>query len=309
MLSRIAEALYWIGRYVERFDDTARILDAHLQLVAEGTAETATATYGALMGLMGQEMPVCPDVRHEALTRLAFDQDAPAAIAGALAAARENARRARQTVSAEMWESLNTAWHTLPEKIDHGRGDVFGYLYWARERAAVVFGVADATMLREDSWHFLKLGQSLERADMTARLVASGAGAPGRAIWRTVLRACGAHEAYLHVHGASVGEDQAAEFMVLDPLFPRSVVTALRTAELAITRLDPTGPRIGFSDKALRVLGAVRSHLEYERPELIAENLEDEMRTVQIACAEAGENLREKYFPYRPATTWIGGRR
>src|SRR2546421_283756 len=117
MLSRIAESLFWIGRYVERADDTARILDAFLARLLEDPWSDEDAACRSLLAILG--VTSTEDRRltaGDALERLAFDSEDPSAIAGAIAGARENARGARETISSEMWECLNVTWHTLPSR-------------------------------------------------------------------------------------------------------------------------------------------------------------------------------------------------
>src|SRR2546430_8877388 len=117
MLSRIAESLFWIGSYVERADDTARILDAFLARLLEDPWSDEDAACRSLLAILG--VTSTEDRRltaGDALERLAFDSEDPSAIAGAIAGARENARGARETISSEMWECLNVTWHTLPSR-------------------------------------------------------------------------------------------------------------------------------------------------------------------------------------------------
>lgn len=316
MLSRIAESMFWIGRYLERADGTARILDVHLQLLLEDPWLDEDSSCRVLMGVMGA--PVGPELarpvtRIEMLGRLAYD-GAPGSIVGSLRAARENARRAREIVPTEMWESLNTTHNTLaPGRRPSRRPDVF--FDWVRERVAMVTGIADASMSRDHAWQFLALGRSIERIDMTARMLASEdlRGASGPA-WALVLRSCGAHEAFLRAYGAAATEDRAAEFLLLDRLFPRSVVHALMTADLCLATLDQdgagsppgSGPRRGAPrDDARRLLGRERTDLEYR---LVSDLLADpagEMDRLQRAVSSASEAVSRRYFPRGPATSWV----
>ena len=171
MLSRIAESLFWIGRYVERADGTARIVDAaRLQMLEEtGQSEETTARV-ILQVIMGVDPGEGRVDYATVCQRLVFDAEHASAIAGAWRAARENARRARETVSTELWEAINTAWNRWggfePDQVTAAQ------LAWVRQRAALVSGIADSTMSHDQAWLFMALGRSLERADMTARLVA-----------------------------------------------------------------------------------------------------------------------------------------
>jgi uncharacterized alpha-E superfamily protein len=306
MLSRIAESLFWIGRYVERADDTARILDVHLQMLLEDPWIDEPTACRSLLSVMGVENRD-PDGegatlgRATVLERLAFDGRNPSAIVGALAAARENARRARETISSEMWECLNTTWMGIePARVRATTSHHF--FSWVRERAALVDGIADATTSRDDTWRFQVLGRSLERADMTARLVATSTISGTAPTWWTLLRSCGAHESYLRTYRGVASDERAAEFLLLDRLFPRSVLHALQQAEDCLADLAPAQERVGVSDRARRTLGRARSSLEYRSLEEVLSNLPVEMEKVQQACSAASDAVARRYFP-RPATT------
>ncbi|GAB3602827.1 alpha-E domain-containing protein [Kineococcus gypseus] len=312
MLSRIAESLFWIGRYVERADSTARILDVHVEHTLADPWIDESAVSRSLLSVMGT--PVEDGARagrRELLEVLAHDPLSPSSITGALGAARENARRARETVSSDMWESLNTTWNALAS----GRWRAVAaprFFAWVRERTAVVNGLVDATMSRDDSWQFFVLGRSLERADMTARLVDTRAVPGVGAQWPLLLRSTGAYEAFLRAYRGSstgaAGEVHAAEFLLLDRLFPRSVVHALESAEACLEALEPQPRRAGYAADARRVLGRARTRLEFSSPEQLLEDLHAQMRAVQEACSQASLAVGERFFPLAGAVSWTAGR-
>ncbi len=304
MLSRIAESLFWIGRYVERADDTARILDVHLQLLLEDAWLSEPDACRSLLSVMGVETTEPEVDRGTVLSRLAFDAGNPSAIIGSLAAARENARRARETISTDLWECLNTTWIGA-RSAQRQASSPHQFFHWVRERTALVAGVAGATMSRDDAWHFLVLGRSLERADMTARLVATSTIAGSLPSWSTILRSCGAHESYLRSYRGVSSDEQAAEFLLLDRLFPRSVLSALQQAEASLERLAVTAERVGVSDRARRSLGLARTSLEYRSLEEVVSDLPEEMEMVQRACSAAADAVARRYFPRVVTTSWL----
>jgi uncharacterized alpha-E superfamily protein len=304
VLSRIAESLFWIGRYVERADDTARILDTHMQMLLEDPYLSEHEACAALLAVMGAEADPQEAVdRGIVLERLAFDQNNSSSIIGSLGAARENARRARETVSVEMWECVNTAWIGIDRA--RRRGTVHQFFAWVRERAALVAGIADATMSRDDAWRFLVLGRSIERADMTARLVATSTISGTVPSWTTLLRSCGAHESYVRTYRGVASDERAAEFLLLDRLFPRSVLHALMQAEECLEELAPAMERVGVSDRGRRKLGRARTSLEYRRLEEVIADLPEEMEKVQLACSDASEAIAGRYFPRVVTTAWL----
>ena len=306
MLSRIAESLFWIGRYVERADGTSRILDVHLQLLLEDTWIEEDPACRSLMSVMGADLPP-EDVeltRQDVLDTLAIDRTHPSSIAYSLGAARENARRAREIVSSELWESLNTTRSTMPRRVTSEKAHAF--FSWVRERAALVVGIVESAMSRDDAWQFLTLGRSLERADQTARLLATRslteASGPS---WTTILRSCGAHEAYLRTYRGAPSAKNAAEFLLLDRLFPRSIIHSIAQAEACMAEIDPSSGRAGYSSSAQRTLGRIRSELEYRTISGIIEDLPRQMERVQRATSEASEGIRERFFPAHSLPVWV----
>jgi uncharacterized alpha-E superfamily protein len=266
MLSRIAESLYWIGRYVERAEDTSRIVDVHLSLLLDDPWAPEDVVCASLLSAMGHESSGSVR-RGEVLDTLVWNAKTPASVVGAIGAARENGRRSREVVSSELWESVNVTWHEA--SLPGHRAYPHAFLTWVRERAAAFNGVAAGTLSRDEAYLFLALGRSIERADMIARLAAAralagNAGPP----WVTLLQSCGAHQAFLRSARGAVDERRAAEFLLLDPHFPRSLISALKSAERA---LDELANQHGLDDggvrrPAHRALGMIRSELEYALP-------------------------------------------
>jgi uncharacterized alpha-E superfamily protein len=306
MLSRIAESLFWIGRYIERSDGTARILDVHLQLLLEDPWIEEDLACRSLLSVMGSEAP--DDVkltRSDVLNILAVDRSEPASIAYSLGAARENARRAREIVSTELWECLNTTRARMPRKVSSEKvHDFFG---WVRERSALAVGIIESATSRDEAWQFFTLGRSIERADMTARLLATRslteASGPS---WTTILRSCGAYEAYLRTYRGVPSARNAAEFLLLDRLFPRSIIFSVSRAEQCMRDIEPRAERSGVSDQAQRLLGQIRSELEYRPIAEILEDLPRHMDNVQLATSAASEAIRQRYFPTNAAPSWVG---
>src|SRR4051794_22498688 len=309
MLSRIAESLFWIGRYVERADDTARILDVHTQRLVEDPWIDERRACANLLALMGHPMEGADT--EQVLAALAFDRVSPASIVGALSAARENARGAREVLSAEIWESLNVTHNALPQQRTmarrYGPHSLFRFV---RERSAMVFGLADATMSRDESWLFLILGRSLERVDMTSRMlstrVLAGDAAPS---WTLMLRSTGAYEPYLRTYRGMVNSSRAAEFLLLDRLFPRSVFAALEQAEGCLAELERStvrdAARIGVTGEAHRIVGRARTMLEFMgTPELLA-SLPERLEELQRTCSAASAAVTHRFFTEQAPQVWV----
>jgi uncharacterized alpha-E superfamily protein len=305
MLSRIAESLYWIGRYVERAEDTSRILDVHLNLLVEDPWAPEAVVCASLMSAMGHEGDMPVDNAAAVLEHLAWDRSTPGSVLGALAAARENARRSREVVSTELWESINVTF--LEASRSSRRGDPHGFLTWVRERVAAFNGTADATLSRDEAWNFLVLGRSIERADMTARLVAAralagDAGPP----WVTLLQSCGAYQAFLRSAKGAVDDRRSVEFLLLDSLFPRTLMSALVVAEECLDDLAAQhgATERGRGSEAHRVLGMIRSELEFAPTAELFDDVYHVMERVQSACSVASDAVGRRYFPKGVVTAW-----
>ena len=290
MLSRAAEALFWIGRYAERAEDTARLLDVHFHQVLENPSTDESQTAKVIATVMGRHDTVPATIR-EVLELLAFDTENPSSIAGSLTAARQNARGVRESLSSDIWECLNTTFLELPRRVSTARQ--FGpapFFTYVRQRAAMFSGYVASTISRDAGYDFLALGRSLERADMTARLLAAAVSTPTRSDdWVTTLRACSAHEAYLRTYQRGMEVRLVLEFLLVDRLFPRSVLHALTVGDEALAR---------------RVLGRVRTDLEFLPPDQLLDGLPDRLHRVQQGVSDVSEAIARRYFSSSAVAAW-----
>jgi uncharacterized alpha-E superfamily protein len=308
MLARNAESLYWIGRYVERADDTARILDVSVHQLLEDATVDADATSRQLLNVLGMTPPEGAELDVRPLTDLvAFSLDHPGSIVSSISSARENARGAREVVSTELWECVNAMWNAVPERQRAAkRLGPHAFFSFVEERSAMFAGLADSTMSRDDGWRFLVLGRSVERVDMIVRLLLSRVGdktsSPG---WVTVLRSAGAHDTYLRTYRGALDAGRVVQFLLLDRLFPRSVFHALRQAESCLEQLDlrPTA-RVGAKGEAIRLLGKARSDLEFLRPDDLFSDLTGRLKSIQETVRDVGEAVALQYFHSVPWVAW-----
>lgn len=305
MLSRVAESLYWIGRYVERAEDTSRLLDVHVHTLIEDPWIDDEAASRDVLSVMGVTLEGPVDA-HRTVERLAFEPGDTSSIVGALTGARENARGVREALSSELWEALNATYHALPaqETLARTHG-AHGFFRYVRERAAVVAGLIDGTMPRDDGWRFLILGRSLERVDMTSRLLWARSQQRGSSSgWVGVLKSCSAHEAYLRTYRAAVDAEKVVEFLTLDRLFPRSIYAALMQAEGCVAALDPNTGRVGVDDSARRLLGRARTDLEFRVAADLLHDLPGLLGVLQRTCADTTTALSNRYFHHAAALSW-----
>lgn len=307
MLARNAEALFWIGRYVERADDTARILDVTVHQLLEDSTVDPDQTSRILLHVLGIEPPHLK-LDMWALTDLvAFGRATPGgcSIVDAVTAARENARSAREVISGDMWECLNTTYNALAERERAARRlGPHEFFTFIEGRAAMFAGLSDSTLSRDDGYRFLVLGRAIERVDMTVRLLLSRVGdSAASPAWVSVLRAAGAHDTYLRTHRGVLDANRVVEFMLLDRIFPRSAFYSLKLAEHSLEELMKSpADRAGPGAEARRLLGRARSELEFVRPGAVLDSLEERLAGLQATCRDVGEALALQYF--RP-TMWL----
>ena len=277
-------------------------------------APTRTPTAGSCSGSWAPLCPEGPITATTLLDVLAFDTADAGSIAGALYAARDNARGARDAISSEMWQCLNATYNALPGILARvGGSGPHAYFDYVKERAAILAGLADSTMSRDDGWLFLVLGRSLERVDMTARLLSASFGDLSvSADLVSTLRCCSAHEAFLRTYRRRVEPDLVAEFLLLDRLFPRSAFHALGQAEECLAQLQPGAGRAGLDDEARRILGRARTDLEFRRVHELVADLPSHLGALQASCSDAGDAVARRFFRQSAPQEWnlevAGGR-
>jgi uncharacterized alpha-E superfamily protein len=303
MLSRIAESMFWIGRYVERAEDTARLLQTHLRLIVEDTAAAEVDACRNLLALMCVDHVKDPTPA-DLLRILGYDPSEPTSIYCSYAAARDNARRAREVIPLDLWECVNTTWHQLPT-TPFGTTGAHVFLNWARERSAMFAGISRGIMVRDDGWQFMSMGRSLEQVDMTSRLVASASLTHGSTQWPAVLRGCGGHDAFLRTYSGLYTDREAAQFLVVDARFPRSIMHGLIAASDSLQRVAGNNMLTArYAEPALRALGQLRARLEYADLDELLGNLNEEMSVVQDVMAEVTIAVSTSYFAAAEPPAW-----
>lgn len=300
MLSRVADALFWMGRYLERAEHVSRVLDVTRSVLVdidEVDPETAkNQWHGALTAL---SMPDTPT------EKLLFDQNEPTSLVCSISRARENARQVREVMSEEMWAQLNQAYWSIQEAHSRGvhesqlsqtLGGIIGASFsWD--------GVADGTIARDAGWLFLKIGKFVERLDGTCRLVSVRAegppkgGAPSSESvhWVALLRSLCAMEAYKKAHPQRVDRKHVLDFLIFEPSFPRTLrYAAVATADFAKQCAEIHGAR----GKAVeRAFGKIASRLEYaDIDQIEAVGTAGFLRSLQSELGDASGSLQRAYF-------------
>lgn len=307
MLSRIAESLYWIGRYVERADGTGRILDAHVHGSLFGTdPATIDATSRRLLQVMGVTTPQHFLTSRDVMELLAYDQNQATSILASMYSARENARGVREVISLDMWEGINSTYNRLPGyRSQARRRGPDAFLGYVRVQCALINGYIDATLVRDDGWRFVVLGRSLERVDMTTRMLeAELVRGPEEADWPLLLRYCGGHEAFLRSHQGRLSPVDVVQFLVSDRLFPRSLLHSIELAGEVLEDLEPTTGSGDRGGRARRALGAAHAKAAYTEPDELVSELPEVLNDVQELLAQAHTALSERFFRQLTAVQW-----
>ncbi|HEV2889000.1 MAG TPA: alpha-E domain-containing protein [Frankiaceae bacterium] len=298
MLSRIAEALYWVGRYTERAEDTARLLDVAHRASLEGRGGDDPAARESIANILGGS-PV-----DHVLTAYALDRAMPESIASCVRQARESARTIRDAVTSEMWEALNT-WHLAVSATGHADLEGAGahrFFSSMKERSFLFTGTADGTMLREEGWQWLTIGRYLERVVFTCRVLGARSGllmiptgtratASETFGWTVLLRSLSAHEAYRKTYRNVVDPRRIAEFLLLDPDLPRSALYSARHVEEGIGNVTVDGSH------ARRTAGRLRADLEYRQvSEVLDEGVAPFVGRLLSSCFEVHDDLVTEAF-------------
>lgn len=304
MLSRLAESFYWIGRYIERSEASARLLAEHHQLIIED--KRVTPELGAEVLL--EALMLTPDspaaTPSELVRQVLGSPDDTGTISGSIHAARENARAIRDALSGEVFEALNSVDMRLALAVS--KPDIRSpgvLLHGVLERLAIVHGMIDWTSPRDEGYLFLRLGRTIERIDMTARLLA----VHHESLWPesgpvAMLRATGGLHAFLRGRNP-MNAEQVRGFLVLDPLFPRSMLGSARAAVETVRELEAQGS-LDTSGRLLRTLGLLRSELEFSSAAPSPQAVDAMAESAMAAAGAAGAEVSEAFFRQAGTIVW-----
>lgn len=308
MLSRVANTLYWMVRYVERADNLARLIDVNEQLLLDWERLDSErlrdfwmpivwsagddGLYGDLYG-SGHSADV--------IRFLTDDRRNPNSIVSCIAQARENGRTVRDQLSDELWEELNSLYLFVisreAEKIL--RDDPPRYYGMIRRSVFTFQGIASSTIDRSMGWDFMDLGRHLERADKTTRFLDISTFLPEPTAtsmhWNAIVRSCGAIGAYRSLHAGTVEPRRVVELLVFSRTFPRSVRYCLSRVEQCLHSIS--GTLAGdFSDNAERITGQIMGRLNYGLvDEFLNTGLHDALDDLQKQFNLIGEAVFESY--------------
>jgi uncharacterized alpha-E superfamily protein len=315
MLSRDADSMYWMSRYMERAEHVARLLLVNSNLlmdVGELAPTLEQKQWQSVMVILRVD-PTIPAGDQPMSSRvgqsMTFDSENPNSILNCVTRARENARSIRENISSEMWEALNTLYWFLKDEGAKARlEDAPEEFYRSIMTGSMLFqGLTDQTLAHDQGWQFAQLAKHLERADVTCRVIETRfnilrsadnllAGALKNIHWMAVLRSCCSIEYFRRQHVGDMDPIKVASFLILEPAFPRSVRYAVQHAHLAMQAIRSEVNPLAI-DPAERVLGRLAADLEYaEAGEIMDEGLPNYLLRIQNDLAEAAVALQKNYF-------------
>lgn len=309
MLSRVADTLYWMSRYLERAEHTARLLDLQLHMMLE-SPDTAQERWQRILDSLWVSAPASRDP-YTITQLLTFDMTNANAIRSCIAAARENARHVREQISSEMWEQVNlmalhmrqanleTIWYDQPHNFFRS----------IKEGCHLFQGITDSTMNHGEGWQFIQLGRFLERTDATARLLDIHfrvfSDVPFRSTvsgdvneWIGLLKSCTAFEAYCKVYTADLRPSQIAEFLLLNAEFPHSIRFSIHSIHMALLALE----KFTESKRARqlnRLAGRLRAMLDYGQiDEVMSSGMGSYLAEVDRLCDRIHDTVYQTYITY-----------
>jgi uncharacterized alpha-E superfamily protein len=316
MLSRAAEALYWMCRYAERAENIARFLDVSLQVTLDLTGDSHGDPWSGVLAATGDEEFFAKRygqaTRDSVIRFLAVDADSPNSIVTCVRLARDNAGSIREAISSETWEQINK-WHLLVREAtasDAILDDPHDFLAAVKEASHLFVGITYLTMTHGEGWHFGRLARLLERADQTSRIVdakqtillarSADVGASLDEIHLSaLLRSVSALEMYRKRFG---GFNQTAvlEFLLLDKLFPRSIRHCLDNAQKSLSAITGT-PHDASGTKAERRLGLLAAEYEYGViDDIVGQGLHEHLDLLQVKLNDVGLSIYDTFFAARP---------
>lgn len=318
MLSRVADSIFWMSRYVERAENLARFVDVTLNLGLDMPGGS-TDVWQPLVNTTGDIEWFAEHygtASEDSVIRfLTVDANYPKSILSCVAQARENARSIRETIASDMWEQLNHLYLMVSDAARNGYalGSPQDFLQEVKQGSHLFKGIMDAIMSQNEGWHFANLGRMLERADKTSRILdvkyfillprVSDVGTPIDDLqWSAVLRSVSGFEMFRKRHHG-ITPRRIVDFLVLDREFPRAIHHCVLSAGESLHAISGT-PDGTFRNAAEQRMGQLRSELAYAHvDDIINRGLHEFLDALQTKLNEVGESIYETFIDMRPVET------
>jgi len=311
MLSRVADSLYWMSRYLERAEHTARVIDVDLQLRLDQSPEAGSGRWLRLLEALDSPPPEGGKLNAASVSRtLTLDRSNPSSILSCISAARENLRQVREQCSTEMWEQLNRLYlQVTGTSVGEGWRLHSHVLFRAvREGSHLFHGITDTTMARGEGWQYIQLGRFVERTDELARLIGvyfrrlpplldQGVESEEYLEWVGLLKSCAAFEAYCKTYTAEIRPLRVAEFLLLNPEFPHSVRFSADMVQAALRAIGEMTER--RAEQLLRLAGRLRATLSFSQiDEIMASGAGGYVDGIRWQCSQVHNAIHQVYFDY-----------
>jgi uncharacterized alpha-E superfamily protein len=311
MLSRVADSLYWMSRYLERAEHTARLIEVDLQLRLDQSPESGAGRWLRLLNALQTPGPEDPKIDAASITHLlTLERTNPSSILSCVSAARENLRQVREQCSTEMWEQLNRLYLQVSNTSKAESWLLNSHIFFRAvlEGAHLFQGVTDSTMSHGEGWQYIQLGRYVERTDTLARLIGTHFGSltqpPDQAVeseeyleWVGLLKSCAAFEAYCKTYTAEMRPLRVAEFLLLNPEFPHSVRFSVDMVHASLARIGEMTER--KAEQPVRLAGRLQATLNFSQiEEILASGASAYVDSVRFQCAQAHTAIHQVYFDY-----------
>jgi uncharacterized alpha-E superfamily protein len=311
MLSRTAENLYWIGRYMERAETVARLMEVGSRISLLPSSQGYRSDWKSLLQAIGSYDAFAKKygdpVQRNIESHLFFDRDNPSSICSCIYLARENARIVRTALTSQVWDSINSAFQEMRdlERTPRSELDLSRLTEWTMRHSALLRGSIEGTQLRSDGYDFLNIGYFLERADSTARLLDVkyyvllprvdfvGSGLDNYQ-WMTLLRAMSSHRAFHWAYGGEVTAQKIAHFLILNPNCPRSLLTCASELLFHMDRLGRHYDRASSARTEARSLLSLLA--EATTDEIFEEGLHEFLTAFIGQIASLSGRIHESYL-------------
>jgi uncharacterized alpha-E superfamily protein len=311
MLSRVADSLYWMSRYIERAEHTARVMTVKLEAMVEQTPEDSFSSWARVSEALSGEKFIQADADAFAITRrLAFDRDNETSLLNSLSNARDNARQVREALSNEVWENLNRLYLRMaPITMDsiwvHSPARPFRE---ALEDMHALEGLTYSTLSHGEGWYFLELGRHIERVQQLSRLLdlhftaAQSDKGPKYFDWLVLLKFCTAFEPYTKRYTASIRPQKIAEFLLFDAEFPHSICFSVDRMTEALARVAPGAPPARRA-AVERLAGRLKSAVDFGQvDDLMTGGVTTFLADVTKQCEQIHKALYSSYITYGAET-------
>jgi len=311
MLSRVADSLYWMSRYLERAEHTARLIDVDFQLRLDQSPESSSGRWLRLLDALQVPVPAGAKIDSTTLAyTLTLDRTNPSSIVACISAARENMRQVREQCSSEMWEQLNRLYLQIVGTPAGEAWILHSQLFFrgALDGAHLFQGVTDSTMSHGEGWHYIQLGRYVERTHGLAALIGSHFARLSYPLentvdsdeyleWVGLLKCCAAFEAYCKKYTAELRPLRVAEFLLLSSDFPHSVRFSVDKVHAALLAVGELTERKGSAP--MRLSGRLRANLSFSQiEEIMADGLANYLANIRSLCAQAHTAIHQIYFDY-----------